>query len=96
MRIEYRRSGGVAGIDMSASIGSEELPAAQAQLADQLLSTDSTPTAGSGAPDGFSYVLTVQDGERTRTHQWRENEVPDTVRALLATVGKHAQPAPPA
>ncbi len=98
MRIEYRRSGGMAGIDMTASVDTRKLPAAQAQLAADLMdptSAASAPTTGVGAPDRFSYELTVHDGEQAQTHNWSETEVPAVVQPLLASLGQRAQPAPP-
>ncbi len=94
MRIEYRRSGGVAGIDMTASVDTKELAGEQAQLASALIEPSSTPAAAfSGAPDAFSYQLPVNDGERTQTHHWAESEVPDALAPLLASLGSRARPA---
>ncbi len=79
MRIEYRRSGGIAGIDMTATVDTQELPKGQAQLAADLMnprSAAATPPTVSGAPDTFSYELTVDDGQRTQTHHWNESETP--------------------
>ncbi len=98
MRIQYRRSGGIAGIDMTASLDSAELPVEQAQLAAGLLhpaGTLAAPAASPAPPDGFSYELTVHDGEQAQTHNWSETEVPAVVQPLLASLGQRAQPAPP-
>jgi hypothetical protein len=98
MRVEFRRSGGIAGIDMTANVDARELSAEQAQLVAELMSPGTAPApppGGAGAPDRFSYELTVTDGERTRTYDWQEAEVPEAVRPLLASLGARARPAPP-
>jgi len=98
MRIEYRRSGGIAGIDMTAAVDTQELPKGQAQLAADLMnprSAAATPPTVSGAPDTFSYELTVDDGQRTQTHHWNESEIPEAAQPLLTSLRRRAQPAPP-
>jgi hypothetical protein len=96
VHIEYCRSGGLAGIAMTASVDSRDLPAAEGQLAADLLTSgpaaedEHTP----GIPDGFSYEVTLTDGTRTRTYHWQDPHVPDTVRPLLAALTERAQPAP--
>lgn len=96
MRIEFRRSGGLAGIDMTASIDAQDLPAEQAQLATELIASPPPPPGdGGGTPDRFSYELTLREGERTQTHRWGETQIPDSVRPLLADLTGRAKPAPP-
>lgn len=97
VRLEFRRSGGIAGIDVTASVDAEDLPAEQAQLAAELLTPGSAPaasTVGAGPPDMFTYEVTVSDGERTQAHRWPEREVPEAVRPLLASLGSRARPSP--
>jgi len=98
MRVEFRRSGGMAGIDMTASVDTAELPVEQAEVAAALMSPGSvppSPAAAAGAPDRFSYELTVRDGEHTQTHHWTETPVPEVVQPLLTGLGHRARPAPP-
>ena len=96
VHIEYRRSGGLAGIAMTASVDSADLPIQEGQLAADLLTSapttedDHTP----GIPDGFSYEITLTDGTRTRTYHWQDPHLPDTVRPLLAALTDRSQPAP--
>lgn len=96
MRIEYRRSGGIAGIDLTASADADELPAELSPVASALL-RDAFPArpTGPGMPDGFNYELTVHEAGRARTHHWSEGEVPEVVRPLLTDLGSRAHPAPP-
>jgi hypothetical protein len=99
VQIQYRRSGGLAGLDMTAQAASDELAADHADLARKLLTDPpaaaSTPPAAGGA-DQFSYRLHVDDGTRQRTFTWADHEVPDEVRPLLAALNRKAHPAPPA
>lgn len=98
MHVEFRRSGGIAGIDMTANVDTQQLPDEQAEVVAELAKPGSPPAApanAGGPPDTFHYELTVHDGDHTRTHHWAANDVPDTVRPLLADLGRRAQPAPP-
>lgn len=99
VHIDYRRTGGIAGIDMIASVDATDLPAEQARLVNALLTDPRaeppTPSVG-GAPDQFSYELTINNGDQTSTRRWEEAQVPEAVRSLLATLAERAYPAPPA
>jgi hypothetical protein len=99
VQIQYRRSGGLAGLDMTADAAADDLSPEHADLARQLLAhppaTATTPPAAGGA-DQFSYQLHVDDGTRHRTFTWAEHEVPDDIRPLLSALHRRAHPAPPA
>jgi emfourin len=96
VHIEYRRSGGLAGIDMAASVDTGDLPPEDGQLvADLLTGTAAAEDSAAAIPDGFSYELALNDGTRTRTHRWQEPHVPDTVRPLLAALTERAHPTAP-
>jgi hypothetical protein len=97
--MQYRRSGGLAGIDMAAEAQSDDLPTEQAELARQLLSRPPVAvakTAATGGADQFSYQLRLDDGTRHQSFHWTEHDVPDDVRPLLSTLNHLAHPAPPA
>jgi hypothetical protein len=98
VHIEYRRSGGLAGIDMVASVELHELPAEVAQIVSTLMTDppawEGEPGRG-GVPDGFSYELTIEDGDRTWTYHWEDPLIPDFVRPLLAALGTYVHPSPP-
>lgn len=98
VRISYRRSGGLAGIDMKADAAAHELSHDEAELAAQLLAHPPEPArkARRGGADQFTYRLHVDDGERQQTFEWAESEVPDHVRPLLAALHSRATPTPPA
>ncbi|MGV9834787.1 protealysin inhibitor emfourin [Nocardia niigatensis] len=96
IRIAYRRSGGLAGLDLTAEVDAADLLPADAATAAGLLTGDPAGPAGTGVPDGFSYELTVSDGTRTRTHRWNQPYVPAEVSSLLASLTSRATPSAPA
>jgi hypothetical protein len=106
LRITYRRSGGIVGIDMAADCLGADLPDDQAQLASDLLGepsgsqprgdearpeTPPSPSSGPGA-DQFTYTVRIVQGARRRTFNWTEGTVPDFARPLLATLGGLSEP----
>jgi hypothetical protein len=99
LRIRYRRSGGIAGLDMTADALAHELSNEQAELATQLLDNPpgppAGPSAGSAAADQFSYQLELDDGIRRHTFHWSEQEVPDLARPLLTAMHSRAAPSRP-
>jgi hypothetical protein len=99
VRVEFRRSGGFAGIDMTATVDASELPTEQAAMLAQLMTHGHvTQEAGAahGAADQFSYDVTLHDGQRTRTLHWTEADIPEEVKPVLASLTVRAKPAPPA
>jgi hypothetical protein len=100
VRIAYRRSGGLAGIDLAAEVQSDELPAEQTDLVRQLLIRPPTTAPGPGnaseGADQFSYTLGLDDGTRHQTFRWTERDVPEDVQPLLTALHQRARPAPPA
>lgn len=99
LHIGYRRSGGFAGIEMTAEVNAGELPAAAAELAQRLLAEPGLgePTrpanAFPGAADHFSYQLQLSDGSRQQSFRWAEFQVPDALRPLLTALNRLASPA---
>jgi hypothetical protein len=105
LHITYLRSGGFAGVDMTAECVGPDLPEGQLHVATDLVrgawnsavpenpkdSEDSTPDAGRGA-DQFTYTVHLSEGPRHRTFHWSDGNVPDAVRPLLATLGGLAEP----
>ena len=99
VQVEFRRSGGFAGIDMTATVDASELPTEQAETLSQLVAKPPVGAKASpahGAADQFSYEVTLRDGQQTRTLHWSEADVPDDVRPVLASLTRRAKPAPPA
>ena len=99
VQVKFRRSGGFAGIDMTATVDASELPAEQAEMLTRLMTHGHVAPAAGGAPgaaDQFSYDVTLHDGQRSRTLHWTEADVPEEVKPVLASLTVRAKPAPPA
>lgn len=95
MQVKLVRSGGFAGLDLVATVDSVDLPADQQDVVSKLLTEDLRGPGVSrpGGADQFSYELEIQHGDRTVRRQWKEPEVHETVRPLLATLTRQAKPA---
>ena len=90
MRVRFVRSGGLAGLDLVATVDSGDLPGDQQKVVFALLTKD-LRGAGVNRPGGadqFSYQLEIQAGDSTVRRQWQEADVHESVRPLLA--GAHA------
>jgi hypothetical protein len=89
------RSGGLAGLDMVASLDTDDLSSDQQEVVSTLLVADlqSPGLSGHGGADQFSYQLEIHHGEHTVCHQWEERDVPETVRPLLVALTRRAKPA---
>ena len=61
-RIEFERSGGVAGISQRATIDSTQLDPAKAAELDKLLAAAESAPGGPGGPDRFQYDLKIVRG----------------------------------
>lgn len=89
MQIEFVRSGGFAGLNLSATIDCDALPPDEAQsLKDELDAAQffSLPTtlAGSwGGADRFQYDITVDDDGRTHSVTVGEAAVPASLQPLI-------------
>src|SRR5262249_37778843 len=77
MRVSCKKTGGIAGLKVSAEVDSEQLPAAQAQemkdLVDRahLFDQPSKP-GGKSMPDQYQYEITVED--QGKTHSFVTND----------------------
>lgn len=89
MRIQFVRTGGFAGVQLSATIDSDQLPQEEAELLKEALDSADFFTlpehmfGGSGGADRFQYEITVQDGGRQHTVQAGEAALPDNVQPLV-------------
>ncbi len=96
MRIEFERSGGVAGMRLRAAIDSASLPPDQARELDDLVTRarlDSVPAVGRGSrgADRFQYRLTVDRAGDTHTVVVDESAVPPSLAPLLDWLTKAAR-----
>lgn len=101
-QVRLVRSGGFAGLKMSASTAVDELPsAAKAALADappavraKVADVPST-TRGGGGPgaDRFQYELTIPTGpRRTRTYRFAEGATPDGLESIVGALTEQLRP----
>lgn len=98
VRLEFRRSGGLAGIEMTTSVDARDLPAEQAPVITDLLNNTlperNTPTHRPPMPDQFDYELTVTDGNRSSTYHWTDIQIPDAAQPLIAELAERSEPEP--
>jgi hypothetical protein len=89
VKIEFRQSGGVAGIVRPPKIiDTDALPAAEANRWHDLVAAADffqLPSAlpGSPHPDAFSYVVTIEQGGRSHTVQARQGDGTSALDQLL-------------
>jgi hypothetical protein len=95
MRVRLVRSGGLAGLSMVATADTDDLPADQRDVVSRLLTEDLRGPGVSppGGADQFSYQLEIKQGDRTVRRHWKEPEVHESVRPLLASLTRQAKPA---
>jgi len=95
VQVKLVRSGGLAGVNMVATVDSADLPADQQEVVSTLLAGDLRgPGLGRpGGADQFSYQLEIHHGESTVRRHWEEPEVHEAVRPLLAALTRRAKPA---
>lgn len=93
VRVSFRRSGGLAGIEIAVVTDADKLSPAQSEMIRALLAAPgSPPPSGPGAPDRFTYELQIDDGEHRRILRWPETAVPDDVRPLIAELTARSRP----
>lgn len=100
----YRRSGGIAGLDLVAECAGSDLPEDHAQVARDLLDAPAgaaerggpgtVPSSARSLPgaDRFTYTVHISEGTRHRTFTWSEGTVPTSAEPLLTTLGGLAAP----
>ena len=98
IRIRFRRSGGFAGIPLTAATTADQLAGEHAARVRRLLTDAEAPRsarpvpAAAGVADMFRYELDLYDGQRHQSLAWDETQVPEEVRPLLATLTSLARP----
>lgn len=97
MKIQFERSGGVAGMRMTTTVNTETLPAAEAQMLREMVDKAKffdlpavLETSKQGA-DRFQYRLTVEVGGRRHTVETGEAAAPQTLQPLLERLGAMAR-----
>lgn len=91
-RIEFVRSGGFAGISVSATVSASELRPDERAAVDALLGREPAEGAVAGEPDRFQYEVTVIAGEYRHRVQLGEREIDESVRPLIDCLERDAKP----
>ena len=89
MRIHFERTGGFAGMRVTATIDTESLSPEEASELQEMVDTaklfdlPEVIEAPNGGADRFQYNLTVEDAGRSHTVRVGEAAAPDELRPLL-------------
>lgn len=89
MRVQFTRTGGIAGITLTVTLDSQQLPQAEADRLRRLIAAaaffDQPESLKSAAPgaDRFQYRVTVEEGDRKKKVETDESSCPETFRSLL-------------
>ena len=94
VHVRFQRTGGLAGIKIAVDTDTDELSPAQGEMVRALLAAPDSqpPPRAPGAPDRFTYELTIDDGRQQRLLRWPETAVPDDVRPLIAELTTRSRP----
>jgi len=89
VKVEFWRTGGVAGIRLTSTLDTEKLPPQEADRLRRLISTacffdqpSSLKSSTSGA-DRFQYQVTVEEGDRIKKVEIDESCIPRTFQPLI-------------
>jgi hypothetical protein len=97
IHLALRRTGGLAGLAMEATLDTKDVdPEQAAQIAAALDRVDLAGTAPppDDAPDRFAYRLDVRRGDASSTLTFGERQVPEPLRPLVRLLEERAAPAP--
>ncbi len=89
MKVEFVRTGGVAGVRLTATLDTEMLPPEETDRLRRLIAAASffeQPTSRQSPireADRFQYRVTVEDGDRVKKVEMNESSVPEACRPLL-------------
>ena len=89
MRIYFERTGGFAGMRVTATVETDSLPPDDArELGDMVdesgfFNLPAAFTSLPGEPDRFQYKLTIENEGRRHTVDMAESNAPDSIRPLL-------------
>jgi hypothetical protein len=98
-RLSLRRTGGLAGVPMQATLDTRDLASAQAQEIIGALDSVDLAQVGAeqdwpaGAADTFHYDLEVDRGAGTSTASFSERQLPARLAPVVRTLMDRAQPA---
>jgi hypothetical protein len=100
-QLSLRRTGGLAGLRLGASLDTRSLPDAESQeligALDRFEAAPQTPQAPAlppGAADTMHYELQIDRGGTTRTASFSERQVPEALAPVIRALMDHAEPVP--
>jgi hypothetical protein len=97
LRITFERTGGFAGITISANVNADDLTAGEADELRRLIkeadffNLPSAIAPHEPHPDRFQYEVTVQDDGRLHTVKVSEEVMPETLRPLIRWLSEKAR-----
>ena len=96
MRIEFERSGGLAGMRIAVSIDTDTLAESEAEELTELVDDSNffelpEETGTSAGADVFTYKLTVESEGRQHTVTTSDTEAPPALSALLERLERQAR-----
>ena len=95
MRITLNRSGGLTGMQSTASLEVEKLPGKKASEVRRLIDASGffdlpkTISVKSPQPDRFQFELTIEDAQRSKTVSIAEQAAPKELKNLLSWLRKN-------
>ena len=92
VQVHYRRSGGIAGLDLVADVPAADLQPADARTVADLVAHPPTATPQGRVPDELTHELTLQTGSAEHAFVWGDTQVPDALRPLLSSLRALAAP----
>jgi hypothetical protein len=98
LELSLRRTGGLAGLPMEASLNTRDLdPEAAQRILDaldrvDLASVQDRPDAAPGAADMFQYQLDVRGRSRTQTVRFSERQMPEELAPVIHALMSRAEP----
>ena len=89
MKIEFSRTGGVAGMRLTATLDTEMLPREEAErlrrliVSAALFALPASLKSATPRPDQFQYRVAIEDGTRVKKVEMDEPSIPETFQPLL-------------
>ena len=99
MKVEFSRSGGVAGIRLTATLDTEMLPREEAErlrrliVSAALFDLPASLKSTTLRPDQFQYRVAIEDGTRVKKVEMDEASIPEIFQPLLDYLVERARAA---
>ena len=95
-KINFKRTGGIAGREVNADIDLNELPAEESQALMRLITETNffkipQNLIGHVTPDEYEYTVTVEAGNTHHTIQTSDTNAPESLRPLLEELTRLAR-----